>query len=483
MSIAELEKSKLLRPPSPAPQEQPLGAIALLRTLRDNPLEAWTRAHFEKPIVTARLPFGAVMVVSDPAAIRRVLLDNAANYRKDTLQRRIVSAGLAHGLLMAEEEQWRFQRRTLAPLFSRKAVMGFAPMMLRAAEDMAARWAQVDEDETIDVAADVTRLTLDVLRQTIFSDGLGRDTEDFRDAMRSYFDTIGQIDPFDLLNLPDMIPRFTRWKVRPALRFFESAVDDIIARRRQRLAEEPESVQSDILTLLLEAQDAETGRRLAEAEVKSNIITFIAAGHETTANALAWSLFLLSQSPEWSERVAAEGARELGAGRSREGAADRLVETRAVVEEAIRLYPPLAAISREAIAPDELAGETVAAGTTIVIAPYVLHRHRRLWDDPDVFDPTRFLPGARETIDRYGYLPFGAGPRICIGATFALQEATLVLATIMQRFRLELAPGFAVWPLQRVTLRPRGGLPMRITARLPDRAGAEPAREQPVHAG
>jgi cytochrome P450 len=471
-------------PPAPTPLAQPLGAIALFRTLRDNPLEAWTHAFFEQPIVTMRLPFGAVATVSEPAAIRRVLLDNAVNYRKDTLQRRIVSAGLAHGLLMAEEDQWRFQRRTLAPLFARKAVMGFAPAMLRAAEDMAARWAvAADEDETIDVAAEVTRLTLEVLRQTIFSDGLGRDTDDFQEAMRCYFDTIGQIDPFDLLNLPDMIPRFTRWKVRPALRFFEAAVDDIITRRRRRLADEPENVQRDILTLLLEAHDTETGRGLSEAEVKSNIITFIAAGHETTANALAWSLYLLSQSPEWSERVAAEARRELGAGHPREGAADRLIETRAVIEEAIRLYPPLAAISREAIAADELAGETIAAGTTIVIAPYVLHRHRKLWGEPDVFDPTRFLPGARETIDRYGYLPFGAGPRICIGATFALQEATLVLATVMRRFQLRLAPGFAVWPLQRVTLRPRGGLPMLISARAPDRSAAQPERDARLHAG
>src|SRR5262249_42743914 len=194
------------RPPAPTPLAQPLGAIALLRTLRDNPLEAWTQRFFEQPIVTMRLPFGTAAAVSEPAAIRRVLLDNAANYRKDTLQRRIVSAGLAHGLLMAEEEQWRFQRRTLAPLFSRKAVMGFAPVMLQAADAMAARWEAAEDGEAIDVAAEVTRLALEVLRQTIFSDGLGRDTEDFQEAMRCYFDTIGQIDPFDLLNLPDMIP-------------------------------------------------------------------------------------------------------------------------------------------------------------------------------------------------------------------------------------------------------------------------------------
>jgi cytochrome P450 len=454
------------RPPAPLPRTEAFGPIALLRALRDNPLEAWTREHFENPVVVAKLPFGQVAVVNDPDAVQRVLLENVANYRKDVLQRRIVAGALNNSLLTAETEQWRFQRRALAPMFARKTVQGFAPVMLQVADALVARWRQSSNGKIVDVAAEVTRLTLDVLRQTIFSDGLGRDTEDFREAMRSYFDTIGQIDPFDLLNLPDIVPRFTRWKARPALRFFESAVDAIIARRRQRLAEQPETVQRDILTLLLEAHDTETGRGLSEVELKANIITFIAAGHETTANALSWSLFLLSQSPEWSERVVAEAERELDG--PPEGRSDRMVATRAVIEEAIRLYPPLAAVSREAIGPDELAGHAIAAGTMVVIAPYVLHRHRRLWANPDVFDPTRFLAGAREKINRYAYLPFGAGPRICIGASFALQEATLVLGTIMRNFRLQVAPGFSVWPLQRVTLRPRGGLPMLITARRPD---------------
>jgi cytochrome P450 len=476
MSRAVVAVTRTFRPPAPVPRAEPLGPIALLRALRDNPLEAWTRKHFENPVVIAKLPFGQVAVVSDPGAIQRVLLENVANYRKDLLQRRIVAGALNNSLLTAETEQWRFQRRALAPMFARKTVQGFAPAMVQVADALVARWRRWN-GEIVDAAAEVTRVTLDVLRQTIFSDGLGRDTEDFRAAMRSYFDTIGQIDPFDLLNLPDIVPRLTRWKARPALRFFEAAVDAIIARRRQRLAEEPDSVQRDILTLLLEAHDSETGRGLSEVELKANIITFIAAGHETTANALSWSLFLLSQSPEWSERVAAEAERELDG--PPEGLSDRLVATRAVIEEAIRLYPPLAAVSREAIGPDELAGHAIAAGTMVVIAPYVLHRHRSLWQNPDLFDPTRFLAGAREKINRYAYLPFGAGPRICIGATFALQEATLVLGTIMRHFRLQLAPGFAVWPLQRVTLRPRGGLPMLITARNPD-TRPTPGRARPA---
>ena len=223
-------------------------------------------------------------------------------------------------------------------------------------------------------------------------------------------------------------------------------------------------VPRDILTFLLEARDPETGEALSEAEIRANILTFIAAGQETTANCITWSLFLLSQSPKWRQRIQAEADREFGGGKG--DLADRLVETRALVEETNRLYPPLAAISRAALGPDELAGQRIGRGTMVVIAPYVLHRHRALWTKPDSFDPNRFLNGAREKIDRYAYLPFGAGPRTCIGATFAIQEATIVLAAIMRNFNLELAPGRAVWPVLKVTLRPEGGLPMIVRRRI-----------------
>jgi cytochrome P450 len=197
--------------------------------------------------------------------------------------------------------------------------------------------------------------------------------------------------------------------------------------------------------------------------VRSNILTFIAAGHETTANTLSWALFLLSQSPEWRRRVEAEVDRELAGPIA--GIAERLVETRAVIEETIRLYPPIAAISRVALDRDELNGERVRPGSLIVISPYVLHRHRLLWDRPDAFDPRRFLGAAHAAIDRFAYLPFGAGPRKCIGSTFALQEATLVLAAIVRRFDFRLKPGHAVWPTLRVTLRPANGLPMILEKR------------------
>ena len=451
-----------LSPPAPIPRARALGPVSLLRVLADNPLEAWTTAHFEQPIVISGLSIGRVAVVSEPAAIRRVLFDNCENYQKDWLQRRVLSAGLIGGLLTAEGQNWRTQRRALAPLFARKAVMNFSTAMLDAANGLAERLAQ-REDEVVDVAVEATRVTLEVLERTIFSDGLGRAPEDIRLAMKGYFETIGRIDPFDMLGVPDFVPRPGRRKLRPMLRVFESAVDTIISTRRERIVADPDGAPRDILTFLLNAADPETGEALSEAEIRANILTFIAAGHETTANCISGSLFLLSQSGEWRERVQAEVDREFGG--APDGLADRIVETRAVIDEANRLYPPITAISRVALGRDELAGEPIKPGTMIVIAPYVLHRHRALWEKPDNFDPNRFLGDARETIDRFAYLPFGVGPRICIGATFALQEASIVIGTIMRHFTLELVPGFTPWPVQKVTLRPKSGLPMIVRRR------------------
>ena len=457
-----LDSTAGFTPAVPAPRVKALGPLALLRVLTNNPLEAWTKAHFEEPIVMGGLSIGRVAVVSDPAAIRRVLMDNCNNYQKDWLQRRVLSTGLIDGLLTAEGHQWRTQRRALAPLFARKTVLSFSAAMLDAAHAMVGR-LNSQEGRIVDLAVQSTRVTLDVLERTIFSDGFGRNREDIRLAMKAYFETIGRIDPFDVLGLPASVPRPRRWKLRPMLRLFEETIDTIIARRRRRMAGNSAETPRDILTLLLEAVDPATEDRLSEVEIKANILTFIAAGHETTANCITWSLFLLSQSPHWRERIQAEADRELDGDAN--GLAERLVETRAVIDEANRLYPPIAAISRAALGPDELAGHGIKRGTMVVVAPFVLHRHRALWSRPDQFEPNRFLDGARQTIDRFAYLPFGVGPRTCIGATFALQEAAIVLATLMRHFNFELAPGHVVWPVQKVTLRPRDGLPMLVERR------------------
>ncbi|HLY04502.1 MAG TPA: cytochrome P450 [Rhizomicrobium sp.] len=453
--------------PAPRPGKRP-GLFRLIAMLQDNPLGAWTAEHFERPVVRDGLPFISAVVISDPAAIQHVLLENTGNYRKDDLLLRILSPALSHGLLTVDGEQWRRQRRAVAPMFTRRAITNYAEPTKRVADALVQRWLDRPDGSVLDVASEATGATLEVLQRTIFSTGIGRSTEDFRSQMRIYFDSIGRIDPLDVLGFPAFVPRWTKWRARPAMRFFDDAVKRITTERQKILDEGSSDCPEDILTLLLQARDPETGEGLSQEELRANIVTLIAAGHETTANALTWSMFLLSQDATWQSRVAWEGQRVLEG--NAEASADRLVYTRAVIEEALRLYPPIAAISRVAVSADGLSGEQIPAGTLVIVAPYVVHRHRLLWDRPDEFDPTRFLGAARTRVNRYAYLPFGAGPRICLGAAFALQEAAILLAGIVSRFTLQLAPGIQPEPLLRITLRPRDGLPMIIRRR--DAAGA-----------
>jgi cytochrome P450 len=459
----------------PRPRAARSNLFRLLAILKDNPLEAWMSEHFEHPLVRDGLPFLPAVVVNDPAAVQRILLDNAANYRKDGLVLRILSPALSDGLLTTNGEQWRHQRRAVAPMFARQAIASYAPAMKRAADKLVRRWLGYSDGTVIDVAQELTDATIDVLQRTIFSQGLGHKNEALRTAMRLYFDTIGRIDPFDVLALPAFVPRWTKWRARPAIRFFDDTVRKIILERQRLISRSPGDCPRDILTLLLKARDPETGKDLSEKEIRANIITLIAAGHETTANAITWSLFLLSKDETWNECVAAEGRQALD---EPELAAERLSATRAVVEEALRLYPPIAAISRVAIAADRLAGEIIGAGTMVIVAPYVIHRHRLLWERPDEFDPGRFFGENRQRIGRYAYLPFGAGPHICLGAQFALQEATILLATISAHFLLKRASDRDPEPLLRITLRPRGGLPMIVKRRPAQVCGHQVLQQQ-----
>ena len=449
-------------PPAPTPREEQLRPLAFLRVLRRNPIETWTRAHFERPILSGRGLLGIGAVISHPPSIRRVLLDNVANYKKDALQKRVLAPGLSDGLLTVEGDAWRVQRRAIAPIFTPRLVGGFAAPMKRMADALAAQWSKVRPGRVIDVHKAMARVTLEILGETIFSGGLERDPDEFLAQMSKFFMTIGVLDPADLLDFPDWVPRVGQIRSRSSIDFFEKAVDAIVGRRRA-LIESGERVPEDLLTLLLKAADPVTGTGLTDEEVRANVITFIGAGHETTANALTWSLFLLSLSPEWTARLGAEAERELDG--PVESLAERLPETRAVIEEAMRLYPPVASLSREAIGPDDLCGRRIRKGALIIISPYVLHRHALLWRDPGTFDPSRFLPGEREKIDRFAYLPFGAGPRVCIGAAFSIQEAVVVLATLMRRFTFRPAPDFVVEPVQRITLRPRDGMKLVLDRR------------------
>jgi cytochrome P450 len=459
-----MQAETLFRPPAPPPLDRSLDLIDFLKLLRANPLETWTNDHFEHLIVSGEGALGRITVISDPAAIRHVLVDNAANYRKDDLQLRVLAPGLGRGLLTADGDEWRLQRRTLAPLFSPRTVASFLPDMNAAAERLVRRWRRNRPGRVVDLSLEMTRVTLDVLERTIFTNGPARDPDALGRAITRYFEAIGPIDPLDLFGMPDWLPRIGRLKARPAIRFFEEVVGELTEARRALMAS-GKPAPRDLLTLLLEAADPETGRGLSDLEVRANIVTFIGAGHETTANALSWSMYLLSKAPAARERIEREVDDILGEGPVGAEDLERLVYTRAVLDEAMRLYPPVPFMSRAALADDRIGTLRIPKGSLVTIAPYVLHRHRRLWDAPDAFDPERFLPERRAGINRFAYLPFGAGPRVCIGQAFAMQEATIVLAHAVRAARWDVVEGHDIRPVHRITLRPEGGLPVRLQVR------------------
>jgi cytochrome P450 len=479
ISIAEIAEPDFFRPPAPLPRGEHARPLEIARALWRNPIEAWTQKHFEQPVVATRLPFANILVVNDPAALRRVLVENADNYGKDRFQKRMLAV-LSGGLILAEGDQWWRQRRILAPVFMTRSVRSLTPAMLTAIDELIGQW-RARSGQVVDVAQDTADLALTVLERTIFSSGLSAPRSELREAMRLYFDALGRIDPFDLLDLPDYVPRMSRLFARSAIRMFHRTVDDMVDTRQRELAAHDSDMPQDILTLLISARDQETGQGLTQQEIRANAITLMSAGQESTADTISWALYLLSRSQLWRERVRAEAEQAFDG--PVETLLDRLPETRAVIDETLRLYPPLAAISRVAIGADTLAGTPVEPGAMIVITPYVLHRHHRVWGpQADRFDPEKFMPGARERVDRYAYLPFGAGLRGCIGSIFAIQEATLAVAAITRHFDLEVPPEHSVWPVHRITLRPLDGLPMRVQARAAGSVkAAAAAAQRPAH--
>jgi cytochrome P450 len=296
-----------------------------------------------------------------------VLVENSHDYRKSALERRILSPRLRNGLVAVDAEQWSVQRRTLAPLFTRKALSQLAPAMADAAAALVARWRDRPRGSLLDVKTEMSALALDGLLRSIFHQGIVGDAQAMRAAMVTFFESAGRIDPFDVIGLPDSIPRITRWRVRALLRSFDAALDATIAQRRGGLNARPADAAHDMLGIMLAASDPETGRRLSEAEVKGNVLTFIFAGQETTSTALTWALYLLSQSPEWTARITAESQRAHDA--QGEELIAHLPETRAVLDEAMRLYPPIVGITRTATKEGELAGCAIAGGTMVVVAP------------------------------------------------------------------------------------------------------------------
>ena len=453
------------RPAAPVPLAEAPGVFRFFQLVRENPVQVFAEGAYRAPDIYRRTWLRDVLLATAPATVQRVLLDNAANYAKSDQQQARLKPALGEGLLTAEGEHWRRQRRVTAPAFQHRRLLAFGSGMTAAVDSLLARWDARPDGARIDLADEMMHLTYDIISRTIFAGSAAVDAGRMGEAIALYFETIGRLDIVSFLRLPSWVPSPEKARGRPALAFFQQEVGRIVDARLARGREETGA--SDLLSMLVEAKDAETGSRFTRQEIIDNVITFIGAGHETTANAMAWTFYLLSTFP-WAEaKVRAEIDAVLGPRAPTVDDVPALVWTRAVIEEAMRLYPPAPMMGRTAQAADTLGGQAIRPGASVLVSPWLIHRHHALWEEPELFDPNRFMPGTRERIHRFAYLPFGGGPRICIGMAFALQEAVLILAGIIRRYRLHLVPGTLVVPQARITLRPAGGLPMTLHRRAP----------------
>jgi cytochrome P450 len=329
--------------------------------------------------------------------------------------------------------------------------------MSHAAERSAARIA-AQVGRGADVFAEMVTATFEVISDVTFSDGAGFDRETVHHAIETYIGQTAKVSLLDILGAPPWVPRLHRLIGSTGISEMKQVADRAIEARR---AEGAKPVP-DLLDLLLRAQDPATARQMNTAELRDNLLTFIVAGHETTALTLAWALYLSAFDPAVQEAARDEARAALQGRAATAEDLPNLPLTRQIVDEALRLYPPAAFLSRTAQARDTLLGREVRKGDTVILPIYALHRHHVLWQDPDAFRPARFDGGAK--VDRFAYLPFGDGPRICIGASFALQEAVIILATLLSRFRFIRIPGRDPKPVMILTLRPQGGVWLRVEA-------------------
>ena len=445
--ITPSDPAALPRPPLPT---RVRGQVEAFFVLRRNMLELWGRPAYEEGVLGGRFLGRDQLLLNDPDAIRHVLVDNHANYRRNDATRRILQPVLGDGLFLAEGDAWRHQRRTIAPSMAPRALDVLARHVAVASaeteEKLDARLGRV-----VELLPVLQHLALSIAARSMFSLEVAAYGAELRGLLFRYGTRYAQPGILDMM-LP-LERRSPTDRLREAFRVDWLALIDRIIDAREASPPAPGSPR-DLFDMLAGARDPETGQGFDRALLRDEVATMILAGHETTAVALFWSLFVAARRVDWQSELAEEA---MGVDLSPDGASDaieRLPKLRAHVDETLRLYPPAFLITREARGADVIAGRRIAPGTIVSIAPFVLHRHIRFWRDPDRFDPSRFMPNATPP-SRYAYMPFGAGPRICVGARFALTEAVVVLARLLARYRVELAAGSEhVLPRAIVTTQP-----------------------------
>ena len=395
-----------------------------------------------------------------PDHIKYVLQEHNQNYWKG-VPVSMVKVLIGQGLFTSEGDFWRRQRRLAQPAFHRERIAGFVRIMTDGTAKLIERWQpQQQSGDPIDVADEMMRVTLGIVGQALFSQDLAGDATDVGRAMYVALEHVTH-RATHFVPLPLAIPTARNLRFLKARRVLDALVYRVISERRRAGMR---AAAVDLLDMFLQARDADTGEGMSDQQLRDEVMTFVLAGHETTAVTLAWAWYLLSQHSTVEDRLRAEVRDVLGTRTPTMDDVPRLPYARAVIEETMRLYPAVSMISRQSYGEDEIGGYHIPANTVIMMSPYVTHRNPTWWERPDEFDPERFMPGRENGRPRFAYFPFSGGPRLCIGNEFALTEAQLILAMVLQRYRLQLVPGHPVEPEVRLTLRPRYGIKMTVQA-------------------
>jgi cytochrome P450 len=443
----------------PIPPKRRLAFPRLILRMISNPVECWSEDFYREKLVVYRWLGLESAFVMDPPLIQSVLLDDAESYSKQPLNDDVFGEAIGGGLLNAEGEAWRWQRRLTAPLFRVEDVLAYVPAFAEACRPVLERWREAPPGTGQAINRDMTRATLQALQDSVLGASLGEeDRRDIEQAGAAFLGYSVWKIALTSVGLPPWIPHpGSRVMTRAGRTMRDIAMRVLVNARKS--AEQ----RDDLLGRLVTARDPATGEAMPDALIVDNVVTFLMAGHETTSQALTWALYLLALFPDWQEAVRQEvlsiaGARALG----REDIGN-LPLLDAVFQEAMRLYPPTPVLMRRTIRPVTLGGVTLGAGATINIPVYIVHRHRSLWPAPLKFDPSRFTVEATPNRHRCAYMPFGAGPRTCVGGSFAMIEGKTMLATLLQHASFALPEGERPTPFARVTLSPKYGLKLNVT--------------------
>ncbi|MBO8202316.1 cytochrome P450 [Streptomyces smyrnaeus] len=455
------------RAPGPRPHQIP----GLLRLAVSDPLRSMyqTVGRYGDVVRVPLAPGRGIHLFCRPEHTEHILVDREQRYGK-AFTYRPLREWIGLGLITSDGELWERQRRLIQPLFSHRRVETLRPLMVASVERMLDEWDRQPDGTVVDATSAMSGLTLDIVGASLFGADLTGDRDSVYHAVETLQDAVTKVikNPLTWIS-----PRAAR-RTSPGFRQWDRAkdtIDQVVARVIADRAEGRggsgrERVGPDLLDALLQAR-YEDGSAIGPRQLRDEIVTFFMAGHETSATCLAWTFYLLSTAPEVRARLEEEVDKVLAGRSPGPEDTDQLVWTRAVLNESLRLFPPVWTVERDATADDEVGGLPVRRGDTVITPPYLVHRHPGVWESPEAFDPARFLPDRSAGRPRHAFIPFGGGKRGCIGNAFALIEVVVALAMITQRYRLDLLPGFEPVPKVTVTLRPLHEMAMTLRRRVP----------------